>query len=455
MCCHIESILLHSSDVNITFFACFVVRHEEVIRRHKSPVLQAVKNLVVALEVKSSEDDHFREKVLANTQRQELVTREQLAFLVGELRSYKTDRGKKAQQIIELKRQLTELKREMSVIKSILQSALGASLLTKKMRLDRSAEKEGRSAEHIRHSSGGAAVSNSGEENDGIDSSDHSFSVLHSGEGCGSQPIRGEDRSEYSASEIVAASKAPPSDTAEELLSSSKMNKSGSDSSPESASLKMGDGISENALRLQNKRRSSSAESLERLKKKKNDNCSDCDSLSELQKWKNILSTGEHPLLQPKMTSLVLQFIGKGHYLYVCGVHSLWKFLYEKGIDSDHNTNTIAPLESASALDYACDCGLDVKAARFKSNATGFPLSLSWWTGHIASLHTIMLFHAIRKGDPMNICGGAASAGRLDILQNLLEKQHWRCDNTSICINAAEVCGIYCIAFSPSRIIFS
>ncbi len=412
----------------------FYFRPEESLRMHKSPVSTALKNLIVAIEVKDQEDRRFQERVVSSRLRQEYITREQLSFLVGELRNEKKDREIKSLQIAHLRNDVVKLKHELSIVRTTFQKVLGDSLPSQHGLLYTVEKKEG-AAERDNENDGGYPASNAREESDGRDSPNLS-SLFHD---VGSQPVGGESRSRQYETGICAEFDAPPSDGS----STTELTKASICDDP--------------TITLQGKRKYSGADySLEGglQKKKRSGSCS--DNLSESQQLKKrTSSTEEHPLLRPKVVSFVLQFVGKAHYLFIGGVHTVWKSVYELEIDKGkHQTYTIIPLASVSTLNYACGCGLDLKSGRFKGNATGSPLSLSWWAGHIAPFDTIIRFQKLRKGDPINTCGGAASAGRLDILRILLEKLQWRCDNASICINAAEVRGIYCIESFLSRLVF-
>ncbi len=417
----------------------------------------AVKNLLIAMDMKSAEEKRFRDEFLSNTHKRGTISRDQLSFIASELKISRTDRCLKSTQITELKSELVGLKNDLELFKTVLQSVLGGGSLSSQRghALD-NIEKEVRATEHVKGYSRRAAASNGLglEKNDHLDSLDTSSKLS----GITSQSFRGESRVRHYENEIIAASEEPPSHS--DMPAEIQLYKTNSYRNGSATKLPMrktsNASSCDSSMILQEKRKHSSDDSLEGLpKKSRNDSCSD-DNLAELQQMKKP-RTGEHPLLKPTIVSLVLQFVGKGQYLFVCGVHKVWKSVYEAEYDSSkHQTHTIVPLASISALNYAFDCGLDVKNARFKSNATGFPLSLSWWSGHIAPYSTIKRFHELRKGDPMNICGGAASAGRLEVLRCLIEKQKWNCDNGSICINAAEVRGIYCISSPPStRLAFS
>ncbi len=383
-------------------------------------MFSALKNLIVAIEVKSQEDRRFQEKVVSNREMQEYITREQVTFLVNELRTEKSDREVKARQISLLRNEVNDLRRELISVKSVLKKILANYSVPSK---SNSPEMKGMSVESV-DKNGGSIGFNAREENHGNDS----LNVVPMLRDHGYKRDRGGGRPRRYESGILAAFEMPPGDFPETRGSIGR--KACDMSSCDSPSV------------VEGKRKFSGADnSLEGGLQKKIRSDSESDDVSESQQLKKLTRTAAHPLLTSKVVSLVLQFVGKSHYLFVGGVNKLWRSLYELEIDKGkHETYTIISLASVSSLNYSYSCGLNLKSGRFKGNGTGSPLSLSWWAGHIAPYNTIIRFSELRNGDPINICGGAASAGRLNILQVLLEKLKWRCDNGSICINAAEVC---------------
>ncbi len=435
----------------------FFRRSKEALRNPGNAVVSAVKNLLIAMETKAAEDVRFREEAFSSIRRCGALSKEQLSFIVNELKISRTDRNLKSTQISELKCEVMGLKNDLELFQPVLQSVLGGGSRSslRGSELD-DVEKETGATEHVKGCSGRATTWNAEKKNNHLGFPD----IYNKLSSTTSQSFRGGSRTSNYENDVIILFEAPPtpSDMPAEMPSN-KMNSCCNGSATELPMGKTSNASScDSSIKLRDKRKhSSDDDNLEGLQKKsRNDSCSD-DNLAELQQMKKKLWTGEHPLLKPTIVSLVLQFAGKGLYLFVCGVHKVWKPAYEVEYDSSkYQTHTIVPLASISVLNYAYDCGLDMKNARFKSKATGSPLSLSWWSGHIAPYSTIIRFHELRKGDPMNICGGAASAGRLEVLRTLIKKQKWNCDDGSICINAAEVRGIYCISSSPStRLAFS
>ncbi len=402
-----------------------------VFRRAKEPsqsntrttMSNALKSLLIAMEMKQQEEKHFRDEVLASATRRGGMSRDQLSFIASELKLSRADRSQKATEIDELKKDVRSLKCDLELLKTVLQSFLGGTLSSQPGSALSSQDRELPNATaRNRGVSNRPSEIKVGEEKDNVELPEISSQLGHTSSQT-SQFTNGESHTkrEYEK-QIISESEAPRT---------SLRKYSGSDSSLDNPiKMKMG----------RKRKHSSVGDNIEEQKKVKDDSWSDNSMEKSQQPNGKLFSGSDHPLLKPRIMSLVVKFVGKGNYLFVCGVHKVWKSAYLAEYESSKcQTYTTVSLASVSVLNYAYECDLDLKHARFKSKATGSPLSLSWWSGHVAPFSTILRFHELRKGDPMNICGGAASAGRLDIIRHLLEKQKWNCDNASICINAAEV----------------